>query len=214
MTDEKDKPSIFKKADKPEPEVATGDQTPKKMADTSIQQDAADPKPDPEPSTEAEDNAKRAEQILVLEEEGPAKVRTSVDTADLEARKGVVGAVDQAPDADTVMVHPKEGLAEFEAENEAIELEESNDVIYVYPGVNRFNMGPYDFQDGRLTLKPDQEGDFLQLLGQQPTLVQNKIQKIDKALADQMVRARIGSTMRSGVDTTANALPLRPGEGV
>lgn len=100
---------------------------------------------------------------------------------------------------------PAETESEPVAEGEAPEGEaEAEKVQYITPGIARFKIGEYEFQNGTLSLTPAEAEAFDALLEELPPSESCRIQKVnlDGAAAIAAAFKATQSKMTAGVDTS------------
>lgn len=95
--------------------------------------------------------------------------------------------------------------------------EQEGKVQYASPNIARLRIGPYEFENGVLTIDADKAEHFEKLLASATIRTQQAVRKIDREGGEAVARAFLGKTQgtrTSGVDTTANTVGApTPGEG-
>jgi hypothetical protein len=181
-----------------------GEETPTELQDVSIQEDTQ--------SNDAQQEQARiaaeAQEVLAAADAAPTAIHTSTDTADLDADIGIVAAVDRAPDADIVMVHPEEGTAQF-VENQTQEATQAQDdaIIYSCHPVRNLKIGDFRFENSQLRLESGSKEatQFAELLKKLPPIERNRIVRVDRRAAEEYLKRRFGSSQRAGMDTSENS---------
>lgn len=122
-----------------------------------------------------------------------------VEGADAASRAAQAGSI-----ADLVAV---EGIGD----------EQEGKVQYASPNIARLRIGPYEFENGVLSIDADKVEHFEKLLGSATLRTQQAVKKIDREGGEAVAKAFLKQTQgtrSSGVDTTANTVGApTPGEG-
>lgn len=95
--------------------------------------------------------------------------------------------------------------------------EQEGKVQYASPNIARLRIGPYEFENGVLSIDSDKVEHFEKLLSSATIRTQQAVRKIDRQGGEAVAKAFLAKTQgtrSSGVDTTANTVSApTPGEG-
>lgn len=95
--------------------------------------------------------------------------------------------------------------------------EQEGRVQYASPNIARLKVGPYQFENGVLSIESEKAEHFEKLLSTSTARTQQAVRKIDRESGEAVARAFLNKTQgtrTSGVDTTANTVGApTPGEG-